>query len=42
MPAWITSELRELVWVPMACTIALFGALAFAAERLLFRRFALG
>ncbi|MBM3368544.1 MAG: multidrug effflux MFS transporter [Betaproteobacteria bacterium] len=27
--------------VPMACTIALFGALAFAAERLLFRRFAI-
>jgi len=27
--------------VPMACTIALFGALAFAAERLLFRKFAL-
>jgi hypothetical protein len=27
--------------VPMACAIALFGALAFAAERLLFCRFAL-
>ena len=27
--------------VPMVCTVALFGALAFAAERLLFRKFTL-